>query len=73
MIVNGFTKNQQKHADIIWNLDCAQRVLDYVKHQKGIDLIDANIALNMLLAESLDVCDLDYVDISEVLTKAMNK
>lgn len=56
MEIKGFSKNQKRHADAIWNLDVTDKVHKYLYRQKGKDWVDANVALHMLLAEALDEC-----------------
>lgn len=51
----GPTINQKKHIDAFWGMHDKRQVDIYLQAQNGKDWIDANIALNMLIAETLDV------------------
>jgi len=73
MEIHGLTLNQQYFATKIWNLPDAERVLDYVNSQKGTNLIDARVALDMIMAESLDISDVSCIDITDVVSKMLHK
>jgi len=68
--VTGFTHNQIKHADILWALTSREEVDVYLATLDTSNFIDAQIAFNMLAAETLDdVNDIDLDEVIEYLTR----
>ena len=68
--ITGFTSNQIKHADVIWALTSREEVDVYLATLDTSNFIDAQIAFNMLAAETLDdVNDIDLDEVVEHLTR----
>ncbi|NCP98142.1 hypothetical protein GW796_07460 [archaeon] len=52
--IDDLTDNQMKHADVMWYLEDIEEIEFYMLPIVGKDWVDAQIALHMLRAESLD-------------------
>jgi hypothetical protein len=64
--VHGFTDNQIKHADCLWQLQSQEEVKYYMAPLKGQDWTDAQVALSMLSAEVMDQIDNFPQEVQEI-------